>query len=82
MQRDEAQLETQQVAPTRHPGATQREPRPTFWRRAPFSEGRAPAGAGFWKAKGLEPNVLCRNRSTEHWGFSRPAGGKSGGAGL
>ena len=49
---------------------------------APFSKGGAPTGAGLWRAKGPGPIVLYRFRGTEQWGFSRPAGGKSGGAGL
>ncbi len=49
---------------------------------APFSKGGAPTGAGLWKAKGPGPTVLYRLRGTKLWGFSRPAGGKSGGAGL
>jgi len=49
---------------------------------APFSKGGAPTGAGLWRAKGPGPTVLYRLRGTKLWGFSRPAGGKSGGAGL
>ncbi len=49
---------------------------------APFSKGGAPTGAGLWRAKGPGPIVPYRFRGTKQWGFSRPAGGKSGGAGL
>ncbi len=66
----------------RRPNAMQSEQSHATGATAPFSKGGAPTGAGLWRAKGPGPTVLYRLRGTKLWGFSRPAGGKSGGAGL
>jgi len=66
----------------RRPNAMRSEQSHATEATAPFSKGGAPTGAGLWRAKGPGPTVLYRLRGTKLWGFSRPAGGKSGGAGL